>query len=239
VDAFQLQENTSLADLLKYKVLIYPHPAILAPPAARLLEEYVSQGGIAIFGARSGYKDQTGQCYMQPLPGYLAELCGVTVDDFSLVGPDQPAPEFKLAGQAQFSTHGFFEILTPSAATAQVLAGYSDNYYQGKPALVRNSFGQGYSYYFGSAFNEDVASTLVKDYLPLTSPAAEWLSLPAEVELAIRQDSATGEKIFILLNYSETAQDITLKKEKLDLISGRRLAGISSLEAFGIRVLGE
>ena len=90
MDALQLQENTSLADLLKYKVLIYPHPAILAPPAARLLEEYVSQGGIAIFGARSGYKDQTGQCSMQPVPGYLAELCGVTVDDFSLVGPDQP-----------------------------------------------------------------------------------------------------------------------------------------------------
>ena len=74
-----------------------------------------------------------------------------------------------------------------------MLASYSDNYYQGKPALVRNSFGQGYSYYFGSAFNEDVAATLVKNYLPLTSPVAEWLSLPAEVELAIRQDSAAAK----------------------------------------------
>src|SRR3712207_8823907 len=49
----------------------------------------------SVFGARTGYKDATGQCYMRPFPGPVAELCGVTVADFTRIGPDERAPSLR------------------------------------------------------------------------------------------------------------------------------------------------
>jgi len=92
VDRVMLTERTSLADLQRYRVLVYPHPAILTETTAYLLREFVEAGGILLFGARTGYKDEHGHCRMMPLPGYAAPLCGVTVEDFTAVLKDADAP---------------------------------------------------------------------------------------------------------------------------------------------------
>ena len=98
VDSLYLRSTTTLPDLAPYRVLVYPHPAILADATAALLAEYVRQGGTVVFGARTGYKDLTGQCYMRPFPGPVAELCGVTVADFTRIGPTEAAPALRWPG---------------------------------------------------------------------------------------------------------------------------------------------
>ena len=52
--------KTTITDLEKYKLLIYPHTAILTKETAQLLKDYVEQGGKLIMGARTGYKDEYG-----------------------------------------------------------------------------------------------------------------------------------------------------------------------------------
>ena len=152
VDAVQLQAETGLEDLTPYQVLIYPHPAILTDATAALLTEYVRQGGKLVFGCRTGYKDATGQCYMRPFPGPVAELCGVTVADFTRIGPNENAPALKWSGAdgPAATADGFNDILQVEAPGAEVLAEYAGGYYAGSPALVQNHVGEGSVYYYGA-----------------------------------------------------------------------------------------
>jgi beta-galactosidase len=95
VDSVRIRKQTILEDLLQYKLLIYTHAAIMTDHTAELLRAYVEQGGQLVIGCRTGYKDENGRCRMTPIPGPIASLCGVTVDDYSAVVATKPAPRRK------------------------------------------------------------------------------------------------------------------------------------------------
>ena len=73
-----------------YDFLVYPHPAILSEETAQKLRQFVSDGGTLVFGCRAGLKDEYGRCPMRPLPGPVARLCGVEVEEYTLLGPGDP-----------------------------------------------------------------------------------------------------------------------------------------------------
>ena len=238
VNAFTLQATSTLAELSAYDVLIYPHAAIMSDAMAQLLSDYVNQGGRIIFGARTGYKDLTGQCYMRPLPGPVAGLCGLTVADFTQIGPHEQAPQIQWTNDSKRSVAaiGFNDILHVEDKNAEVLASYVGAYYSGAPALVRKQHGKGSAYYYGAVFNLEAAMALI-DQLRLQSPVSEWLTLAEPIELCMRVNAATNEQLIFLLNYSAAPQNMTLHTTATDLITGQSLHGSSMLEAYGVRIL--
>lgn len=238
VDALSMRSTTTLEDLARYRVLVYPHPAILSDTTADLLAKYVHQGGTIVFGARTGYKDANGHCYMRPFPGPVADLCGITVADFTRIGPHESAPTLRWRdtdGPAVVA-EAFNDILSVESANAEVLAEYAGGYYAGAPALVCNRVGNGSAYYYGAVFNLDAATALI-DRLGLASPVGAWLELPQPVELCIRAHPQSGERLIFLLNYSAANQTITLHKDVVDALSGVQLSGSILLEPFGVRIL--
>ncbi|HEU5015907.1 MAG TPA: beta-galactosidase [Roseiflexaceae bacterium] len=240
VDALYLQPATTLDDLAKYRVLVYPHPAIMTDATAALLTEYVRQGGTIVFGCRTGYKDQTGQCYMRPLPGPVADLCGVTVMDFTRIEGNESAPALlwrAVAGPA-VTAAGFNDVLQVETSSAEIVAEYASGYYAESPALVRNAVGDGCAYYYGAVFTEAIVAALIP-LLGMTSPVERWLELPPSVELAIRARPATHERVIFLLNYSDAAQTVVLRAEATDLLSGARMNGRVTIEPFGVWILSE
>ncbi|MCD8346704.1 MAG: beta-galactosidase [Lachnospiraceae bacterium] len=86
-DYLYLRENTTVDELSRYPVLIYPHPVIMTEARAALLGQYVEQGGTLILGCRSGYKQENGKCVMLPQPGLLQALTGTDVRDFTFTSP--------------------------------------------------------------------------------------------------------------------------------------------------------
>jgi beta-galactosidase len=240
VDAMYLRSATTLEDLAQYRVLVYPHPAILTDATAALLTEYVRQGGTIVFGARTGYKDSTGQCYMRPFPGPVAELCGVIVADFTRIGPNESAPTLRWrdAEGPTSAAEAFNDILQIEAISAEVLAEYAGGYYAGAPALVRNTVGNGSAYYYGAVFTAEVAAALISR-LGLASPIADWLDLPQPVELCIRKCAETGEQLIFLLNYSDASQTIILHKDTTDVLTGTPVQGPVVLAPFDVRILLE
>jgi beta-galactosidase len=235
-DTKYLRSSTTVEDLSKYRVLIYPHPAILRKSTAALLSEYVERGGTLVFGCRSGYKDATGQCYMLPLPGPVAELCGIEVEDFTLIGPLQQAPDIQWKAGRVLQGDSFADILRVTSDSAEVLAVYASDYYAGKPALVRSTRGKGTVYYYGSAFTETAAGAMI-DELALASPAADWAVLPEEVELAIRAHEGTAQSYAFLLNYAHHEQTVTLLAPKRDLITDKVLQGKFTVQPFEVLLL--
>jgi beta-galactosidase len=236
-DALTVRAGTTLEDLARYRLLVYPHPAIMSDATAALLEAYVQGGGTVVFGCRTGYKDETGQCPMRPFPGPVAGLCGVTVADFTRVGPLDTAPPLRWVGvdAPAAAVDSFADILQVEGAGATVLAEYGGDYYAGSPALVRNAVGGGQAFYYGSVFTPEVAAVILGT-VGVESPAAGWLDLPREVELVVREREG-GERLFFLLNYSGQPQHIAMRAPAEELISGARLAGATTIEPYGVLVL--
>ena len=238
VDAVYLQAATTLQDLTKYQVLIYPHPAILSHTTAALLTKYVNQGGKLVFGCRTGYKDATGQCYMRPFPGPVADLCGITVTDFTRIGPNEQAPTVRwfVEGGLDAAADSFNDVLQVEASSADVLAEYVGGYYTGLPALVRNRLGDGEAYYYGAVFNEEAAAALITQ-LGLVSPLADLIDLPQAVELCIRENFRSGEKLIFLLNYSAEEQVLDFRGAVTNLITKEQGQESVVLGPFGVCVL--
>nr|WP_123039642.1 beta-galactosidase [Cohnella candidum]AYQ71579.1 beta-galactosidase [Cohnella candidum] len=242
-DSLTLTGETALDELRRYRVLVYPHPAILTEAAATLLRSYAEAGGTVLFGARTGYKNEFGHTRMMPFPGLAASLCGVTVEDFTLIKGTVPAPSLHWIGEESSSADtlkadGFNDILSVESDGVKVIAEYASDYYAGKPALTVNSVGQGRVYYYGAAFNEAVVRKLLPE-LGLRTTAADVIDAPAEVEIAVRRHPESGEAFIFALNYSREPVTLHLKRSVVDLLSGNSLEGNVVLEPYGVLVLNE
>lgn len=228
-DLRYINDETALEELTKYRMVVYPHPAILTEKRAALLRAYAEQGGTVIFGCRTGYKDINGACPMMPMPGFAAELCGATVEDFTLFGiNDQPQTVVVNGERVGAPFHN--DVL--KAVDGEVLAVYENNYYAGEPALVKKNVGKGGVYYFGSAFREDAARAMLR-LVGISAPAglAAVLDIPESVELAVR-----GEYVF-LLNYLAETAEITCRATFDELIGGTVVGDRLTLPAYGVVVL--
>ncbi|THE13955.1 beta-galactosidase [Bacillus timonensis] len=232
VDALYVNQETTLEELKNYKVLVYPHAAIVTKEQAELFTRYVEQGGKVIFGCRSGYKDETGQTYMKAFPGYLAELAGVTVEEFTRVAPFEKVPRLKFKDSNDIEAIDFNEVLQPHG-DVEVLSTFTHAHFEGKPALVRRNVGSGSCYYFGGVFNLELASLLI-DEVGLNNYQDQF-ELPEEIELSIRHKD--GNDYTFLLNYSEQPQEILLKKEYRDALSGKRVTNKITLKPYDVLVL--
>ncbi|MBP3569708.1 MAG: beta-galactosidase [Lachnospiraceae bacterium] len=204
-------EDTTLDELKKYKLLVYPHPTIFTEKRAALLKAYAEQGGTVIFGCRTGYKKLNGSCYMMPMPGYAAELVGAEVEEFTFLSPYDEA-QFVTIGDIKISAPCFNDVLTMTDGEA--IGTFDSNYYAGKPAVSVKKLGKGKAYYFGGAFGEDTAKYFI-DKEGLTAPLGidSLIDLPENIELAVR-----GEHI-ILLNYGEEAVTMKCSGKFKELIS--------------------
>jgi beta-galactosidase len=232
LDYVYLQEDSEVEDLLKYKVLFYPHALILSEKKITLLKAYVEQGGCLILGCRTGQKDETGQCPMTKMPGLAAELAGTTVSDFTFVGPNDDEMYVNFL-DTKIEAPVFNDILEVNAKDAKVLGTYLDNYYEGRTALVEHPFGKGKVLYYGSTFTRENTKVFLK-YTDTLSPYDNLICLPEECELSVRRKD--GKTYLFVLNFAHTAAQITLKQPMLDLKSGYQTNGTLELKAYETKV---
>ena len=232
MDYVYLREDTTAENLKKYQVIFYPHPVIVNPQRAAILEEYVEAGGCLVLGCRSGYKDMTGKCVMDRLPGLLAKMSGTDIPEYTRVNPDDEPVYIDWDG-IRLEAAVFNDQLEPLTADAQVLGRYENCYYAGTPGLICNVLGAGKVYYFGAAFTEETARVFLEK-LGAASPYADVLELPWECELAVREKD--GRKYYFVLNYKKTPVKIQVKEALVDLYTGETVSGQVELEAFGTRV---
>ena len=232
MDYVYLREDTTAEDLKKYQVIFYPHPVIVNQRRAAILEEYVKDGGCLVLGCRSGYKDMTGKCVMDRLPGLFAKMSGTDIPEYTRVNPDDEPVYIDWDG-IRLEAAVFNDQLEPLTADAQVLGRYENCYYAGAPGLICNALGAGKVYYFGAAFTEETARVFLEK-LGAASPYADVLELPRECELAVREKD--GRKYYFVLNYKKTPVKIQVKEALVDLYTGETVSGQVELEAFGTKV---
>jgi beta-galactosidase len=208
------------ADLSGYKVVIVPTLYVLPEAWAENLKRYVAGGGYLVIGARSGVKDVSNRVVDRPLPGLLAELCGLNVEEYDALGRHISTsirfePGIPELGRVLCATHTWADILQPHGAT--VVARYAEDFYSGKPAIARHSYGRGWAVYVGTMgdadFHDLFARWLIRD-----AKVQPLLATPRGVEVTVRQQGE--QKILFLLNHTGDEQVVELPYPCISMLSG-------------------
>jgi beta-galactosidase len=234
-DIVYLQEDSELSDLTEYPVAIYPHPVIMDERRARLLREYVEQGGVLVIGCRSGYKDMNGRCVMMSQPGLLQQITGSDVRDFTFESPAEDTVWAKLQGYKEKETIEmpiFNDILEPLDGT-EVLAVYGNSYYAGKAAVTEKKLGNGKAIHFGSTFSKKNLNWIF-EYLEVKEPFADVIDAPETLEVVMREKD--GKYYLFVLNFQNCDVGFTLKKKARFMYTGEETKGEQKLSAFGTAV---
>jgi beta-galactosidase len=224
------------ADLSGYDLVIAPALHVLAGELTAHLQEYVRAGGALVVTPRTGVKDDANVVVNQPLPGLLADVCGVIVAEYDALTHETPqALAFDtgpLAGQT-LPVQTWCDILEPRGA--QVLAHYVNDYYAEEPAITSNLFGKGQAIYlgaFGDAdFYEKLFGWLLQE-MGITPP----LQTPTGVQVSQRWQ---GEQaIWFVLNFSGEPQQVNLPGSYHSLLDDTIVSGATQLPTNGVLVLG-
>ncbi|MBI3962146.1 MAG: beta-galactosidase [Deinococcus sp.] len=219
-----LGPDDSLAGLA---LVILPMAQILEPAQAARLEAYVREGGSLVVTFRSGIRTSDGQMVDQPLPGVLAGLCGLEVEEYEAL---PAARSIEWDGQC-WQAEGWAELLRPEAA--ETVARYSGGPWAGQPAITRCQLGRGRVTYVGafleagawaSLLNQEAAHRGVQ--APLPAPGLE-----------VRRTGDSGSVLY-LLNHTAQPRPAPLPGSYQDLLHDTKVQGIE-LPPWGVAVLGE
>jgi beta-galactosidase len=223
------------ADLRHYKLVLAPAFYVLPAEAADHLRRHVEKGGIVLFDVRTGAKDPSNRAVGVSLPGLVAELCGVTVDEYDSLGPDVRVPlVFDGPVAAQDKLYGMIwsDVLAPQGA--RVVVRYGGQYYAGQPAVTVNSHGRGRAVYAGTIGNPPAYDCLIDELLQ-SAGVQPLLNTPAGVEVSARWQGQ--RRLLFVLNHTNAPQTVHLSGEFHDLLSGQALTAPATLPAKEVWIL--
>ncbi len=224
------------SDLSSYRLVIAPALHVLTERCAEALNRFVKDGGILLVTQRSGVKNEANAVVNQRLPGLLAEVCGVEVEEYdSLNSKMANTLEFtlpELVGKERPSARVLCEILKPIDAT--VVARYTQEFYAGRPAITLNSYGKGQAIYVGAFGGGSFYETL-----------ADWLLQKSGVSLAPAQSDGVemterwlGDRLYLfILNHQGCKKTVHFDKKYKSLLDEKTCFGEVQIEPYGVLIL--
>lgn len=194
-----ISESKNFSD---YPVVIAPAYQMADSALVNRWIAYVKQGGNLVLTCRTAQKDRYGRLPEIPFGAMLAPLTGNALDFYDLLLPENPGKMVMKDKTYTWNTWG--EVLKP-ASDAQVWATYTDEFYEGAPAVTFRRLGQGTITYVGVDSREgDFEKDLLKRLY------AEWnipvMDLPYGVTLEYRNG------LGIVLNYGDSPYTFSLPK---------------------------
>jgi beta-galactosidase len=207
------------ADFSQYPVLIAPAYQLLDKNLINRWTKYVEDGGHLVLTTRTAQKERTGQLWRSKWAEPIYDLLGVDnifydhmpMDKFGSIKMDEKDYEW----------NNWADILTTREGT-QVWAKYSNQFYQGKAAVVHRKLGKGTVTYIGpdtddSKLERNVLKKLYKN------AGIKIEELPDGVVKGWR------DGYWVALNYDSNVHETPIPKNAKILIGERKLqpAGVS------------
>ncbi|MUG66170.1 beta-galactosidase [Paenibacillus campinasensis] len=226
-------------DFSSYKLVIAPMLYMIRPGVAERLEQFVQKGGTLVATYWSGIVDESDLTFLGGFPGPLRSLLGIWAEEIDTLY-DSDRNSIRLTSEAlgldgTYEAREYCEVI--HAETAEVLAAYASDYYEGMPALTVNTFGRGQAYYIASRnedrFHQDFYDRLAQQLgIRVVLDAA----LPDGVSVQMRSDGES-EYVFIM-NFSEVSQRVDLPEHGYEDVLGQQpAAGELILPKYGFAVL--
>jgi len=209
------------ADLSGYRLVLAPALHVLPAAVADNLRGYVGGGGALVVTARTGVKDESNAVVDVPLPGLLADVCGVEVEEYDALPTDAEVPlevHWQRGSEEGCSASGRLWCEVLSTTTAREIATYEAEFYAGRAAITLNEFGKGKTLYVGT-FGDAALHDLVVGWALEIADVSPVVVTPEGVEATERWRD--DQRLLFLLNHADESQEITLPSPMTDLLSGR------------------
>ncbi|MET8078052.1 beta-galactosidase [Streptomyces sp. NPDC005303] len=219
------------ADLTPYDVVLAPALHMVKGDLATRLEAVAERGGTVLATFLSGRVDEHDRAFLADVPGPLAPLMGIRIDEWDSRQADfaQPVPELASEGRL------VFEIVRLRGA--ETIATYGSDFYAGTPAVTRNQYGQGQGWYVATALDQPGVDQVVRRVLSrhdLIGPYADHEGLEAATRTA-----PDGTRLLFLLNHTAEPARLSAHGAATDLLTGKQVeAGAPfALDPRGVAVL--
>jgi beta-galactosidase len=213
------------ADLSGYDLVLAPALYLVGDKAADNLKKYVSDGGNLLVSYFSGIVDANDTVPVGASPGALRDVLGLEIHEFL---PLRENEAVTLSSGASGSV--WTEEIHPGTAT--VLSSYVDGPAASRPAVTRNTFGNGTAWYVSTKLDGGDLAAVVRD--AVEGAGLETAPLPpAGLEVASR--SSGTDSFTFLINHAET--DAEYLAAGIDLLSGEAVTGTAVVPAGTVCVI--
>ncbi len=214
------------SDFSPYDLLILPMLYSVSEEQIRRIAAYVRQGGTVAATYATGYTDRTDLCYLGGFPGSeLKEVFGLTADEIDTLYPEER--NRVIIGEKSYPVKDYCELITPTTATVQGV--YGEDFYAGKPAILKNRYGKGTAYYIGCRDEGDLLTDLYGQLLKeIGIPSYD---LPEGVTVHSRGPFLFAE------NYTDQPQTVAIGGTLTDLETGEAFTDAVPVCGYGVRVL--
>lgn len=199
------------AELDSYKIVAAPMLYMFRSGIAEKLRNFVSRGGILLMTYWSGIVDDTDLCYMGGVPHNLTDVLGLRSEEIDgLYDGKQnhavPTLGNSLGLRRTYTCSHLCDLVHPDSA--EILMTYGSDFYAGKPALLRNTFGKGEAYYICADMEQDFYDDVYARILEKHRIEGLLTGIPECVDVSSRE-TETHTYLFIQ-NYSHETLHMAL-----------------------------
>lgn len=239
-----LQRNIDVVPVLRsfaeYKLIVAPNLHMVDDSTAKRLHAFVSGGGTLMLNYGAGTQNMDASMRRVLSPGVFRGMVGVTAAAHSADFVEYPQLDNEGFGinfsgnETVFHPHTILESLTLEGA--ETIATFRGGSMQGRPAVTRHRYGQGWVFYVGTDSTDGGFYESLARIVGQAAGLSPLIAAPYGVEVVSRENDQST--FYFLLNLTGDAHpSIRLPQPMGDMISGTRRVSEISLEPFGVAVL--
>lgn len=204
------------ADISGYDIVIAPILYMVKSGYDEKLRSFVKNGGTFVTTYFSGYVDDS-DLVQGAYPGSLKDILGIWVEESDAL-PEGEKNSFVWNGKA-YPAQILCDIIRPEGAEA--LTTYEEDFYAREAVITVNEYGDGRAYYVGTSSDDAF-------YMDFMSKLCDERRIKPEFDvhenLEVCARYKDGSRYLFLLNHGETAIDVTMEEDCVDLITGAAFA---------------
>ena len=219
-------------DLSNYQLVIAQTLYSANEAFGEKIKHYVANGGKLLTNYFSGIVDENDQVYLGGYPGLFKDVLGLTVDEFYPLKEEMP---ITVDFDGKLYTSGIWQDVI-QLDSAEVLATFQTGDLPGQPAITKNQYGQGQTYYLGTKIETEGLKALIKQITAdIPNEVSTYLESYDNLSVSIRE-SDTHHYVFIL-NYTENLQTTKLLVNGFDLLNEVTVEGELIIPPNGMKLI--
>ena len=222
------------ADFSQYKLVVAPVLYMVKEGMAQSLESFVENGGTLVTTYMSGIVGQSDNVHLGGYPGPLRKMAGVWVEEIDALAPELSNDVVMITGDT-CRCNLVCDLMHLEGAES--LGSYGEDFYQGMPAVTKNSYGKGHVYYIGTHLEEQGLSGILDQ---ASEDAGVERVVPDGDGLEIVCRRSQKGRIYFVLNFKDQEKHMPASLcGKQDLLSGENVTEKTVLKKYDVYILQE
>lgn len=213
------------SSLENYDLIVAPMAYMMKKGMDENIRSFVKQGGTLIASFLTGVSDENDRCVFGAYPGPLRDVLGMWVEESDALFPEEKNEICIVSneglqdsiGQVQEVYECNFLCDRIRTETAQTLAIYGKDFYQGEACITVNAFGNGSAYYIGTLPEDRFLGEMMENITKRLGISAPYAA-SADVEVACREKN--GETVVFAINHGKDDGWIDFGAESVGCLPG-------------------